>query len=155
MNYHTSESINALHGYLQEETCNEFLDLSPWLNQGWPYDELKLTVLLLRRLSEFPSITPSELLSEGFSPSLLKKTVPLLSDELAPLLDPPPSQASLNHLYDQSLPMMKIVNGGGYSLHRLNAKWMRVTSSSGRKELERMMLKRNNQVVGWVLMPHV
>ena len=155
MNYRTSESTITLYGYLQEENCNEFLDLSPWLNQGWPQAELRVTIRLLRRLIDSSDITQSELLAEGFSSSLLKRTLPFLSDKHSPLLDSRSSEASLNHLYDPKHPVMKVVNDRGYSLHRLSAKWMRVTSASDKEVLEWMMLKRNNQIVGWVLMPHI
>ncbi len=155
MNYRTSDSICSLYGYLQEEACNELLDLSPWLNHGWPQAELRMTVLLLRRMIDSPGITHSELLAEGFPPSLLNKTLPFMSDEQTPLLCSCSSQASINHLYASRFPVMKVLIDSGYSLHRLSARWMRVISDSDGEILEWMMLKKNNQIVGWVLMPHI
>ncbi|CDU11736.1 hypothetical protein [Vibrio coralliirubri] len=155
MTYRTSKSIITLYDYLQEEDCNEFLDLSTWLNQGWPQEELKATVMLLRRLVDSSDITQSELLMEGFSSLLLKRTLPYLFDKHPPLLHYHSSELLLNHLYDPELLVMKVVNGGGYSLHRLSTKWMNVTSKSNKKVSEWIMLKKNNQIVGWVLMPHI
>lgn len=155
MSYRTSESINALYGYLQEETCNELLDLSPWLNHGWPNDELRDTVMLLRALIESADITQVELFAKGFTSSLLNKTLPFLDEKCVAPESSCSAEVSLNHLYDPMLPIMKVVTGGGYSLHRLNAKWMRVSTESNDKTQEWIMLKRNNQLVGWVLMPAV
>ncbi|MEZ8967912.1 hypothetical protein AB6E53_14575 [Vibrio breoganii] len=155
MNYRTSTSISALYGYLQEEACNELLDLSLWLNHGWPHAELKSTVVLLRRLLDSPDITQSELLAEGFSRPLLNKTLPLLTKKHVAMLQQCSSEASLNDRFDPRLPVMKVVNHGGYSIHRFSEKWMRVSSNSGNDVQEWMMLKKNNRIVGWLLMPHI
>lgn len=153
MNYRTSTSLSALCEYLQEESCNELLDLSAWLNQGWPHAELRMTVVLLRRVLSCSNITQSDLIAEGFSPPLLDKTLPLLSEQYFTLLPLHPVDDSLNHLYDPTLPIMKFIDAGDYSIHRLSARWMRLPSSSGRETLEWMMLKKNSHIVGWILMP--
>lgn len=154
MNYRNANSICALYDYLQEEACNELLDLSPWLNQGWPQTELRMTVMLLRKVMHSPSPTQDGLIAAGFSPSLLKCTLPLLSERHLALSTPSTFDTSLNHLYDPALTTMKFVSSSGCSLHRLSAKWMKVTTQSDRA-FEWVMLKKDNHMVGWVLMPLV
>lgn len=157
MNYRTSQSLSALYHYLQDEPCNENLDLSLWLNQGWPQSELKATVMLFRRLNLTSGVTLAELLTAGFSSAWLNKILPLLPPELSPIQIPSKAGSSLNHRYDATLPMMKAIASRGYSLHRLHADSMRVhvNQGSNREHFEWMILKQEGRVIGWVLMPQI
>ncbi|MEZ9926085.1 hypothetical protein [Vibrio breoganii] len=121
MTYRTQQAVQALFQQVKSESIDELLHLSEFVQTGWPEEELKTTVKLMRILIDTPKQSMASLQQQGFAYKWLQTILALLDFSL----DADEQQVSRSKADDISIAIVLLAKHG-FVINRIDKRNQRI-----------------------------